>query len=803
MSARDSPCPPPPPPPSILKTDAYEAVSPSTLLGIDQVASPRSAPKTVSIAPHAEHVSPLVLGNQKEVEDLDLDADKSSRRPKVKGPNSRRLSGRPGHNASTSSLASLTENGSVRDFPEDDGSSQHHLFSGGLVGQVTAWIRAEKAKKAARKAKRRAKEVEDAIESSERRGSQSSDESVDLIRLEQILKESFPSERPSSKRSSTGPRRRPSVRNLHRASTAGASSDTEYFDGDILVPSAEAWLDNSKILGYAGGAATVSTDELTRTETSTTREAWAAFKFEIVRLSHTLRLKGWRRVPMEMSSEIDVERLSGALTNAVYVVSPPANIPSRPSTSDGGEKRSTPRPPPKLLLRIYGPQVEHLIDREAELQILRRLARKKIGPRLLGTFSNGRFEEFFHARTLTPADLRNPDTGRQIAKRMRELHEGIELLEKERNDGAFVWRNWDNWVQRVEEVVSWCDKSDLTSARGHVCGVEWPFFRQTVEKYRAWLEAQYGGVDKIREKLVFAHNDVSICPKETAYVLIRSRLTFLLQTQYGNILRLLPSGESPLLLPANTHKQLIVIDFEYANANTPGLEFANHFTEWCYNYHDPVAPYACNTAAYPTPEEQDRFVRAYVRHRPQFNATTPKLSAQTPTSSSFPFPTIDRNERPSGPTHSINSFMLDARAPPTGHPASSSTSGMSGMSGSVTTEPFATPADQAAEDAEVAQLLKETRLWRLANTAMWIAWGIIQAKVPGMPASFPPAEAATTASPLDAAVDPNTAVEKGLQGQREAIPWMQKVWPPSRILRTGGRIRKKELRTRSLTTWVG
>jgi thiamine kinase-like enzyme len=38
-----------------------------------------------------------------------------------------------------------------------------------------------------------------------------------------------------------------------------------------------------------------------------------------------------------------------------------------------------------------------------------------------------------------------------------------------------------------------------------------------------------------------------------------------------------PSGESPLLLPANEHKQLVVIDFEYSNANVPGLEFANHF----------------------------------------------------------------------------------------------------------------------------------------------------------------------------------------------------------------------------------
>lgn len=45
---------------------------------------------------------------------------------------------------------------------------------------------------------------------------------------------------------------------------------------------------------------------------------------------------------------------------------------------------------------------------------------------------------------------------------------------------------------------------------------------------------------------------------------------------------MVPEGESPLLLPANKHKQLVVIDFEYANANLPGLEFANHFVSLSY-----------------------------------------------------------------------------------------------------------------------------------------------------------------------------------------------------------------------------
>jgi choline kinase len=166
--------------------------------------------------------------------------------------------------------------------------------------------------------------------------------------------------------------------------------------------------------------------------------------------------------------------------------------------------------------------VEHLIDREAELQILRRLGRKRIGPRMLGTFKNGRFEEFFHATTLTPKDLRIPDTSKQIAKRMRELHEGIDLLKAERQAGPFVWQNWDKWLNRVEQTVNWLDQQILEGKQGSikspadkwrknglVCGVEWPLFRAMIEKYRNWLDDQYGGNEKVKQRLVFAHNDVS------------------------------------------------------------------------------------------------------------------------------------------------------------------------------------------------------------------------------------------------------------------------------------------------------
>lgn len=39
---------------------------------------------------------------------------------------------------------------------------------------------------------------------------------------------------------------------------------------------------------------------------------------------------------------------------------------------------------------------------------------------------------------------------------------------------------------------------------------------------------------------------------------------------------------------------------------------------------------------------------------------------------------------------------------------------------------------EEAVEKEVQRLMRETRLWRVANSAQWVAWGVVQAKVGGM-----------------------------------------------------------------------
>ncbi|KAL6866807.1 choline kinase [Trichoderma novae-zelandiae] len=599
-----------------------------------------------------------------------------------------------------------------------------------ILAQVGEWLERERKKVAARKLKpRRHKSKSPPSEQTQAAGSaatpaqshsprersdstssQSSDISFDG--LEHILRSSMASigltSLPKySPRVGPKPRRPASRTSLHR----GASSDTDYVDGDAIVPSCDAWLDNSKTMSYTGGAS-ISTEDVSTlaVKVEKEREAWTIFKNEILRIAHTLRLKGWRRIPLGSGESLSVERLSGALTNAVYVVTPPADM----AQLDGK------KPPAKVLLRVYGPQVEHLIDRENELQVLQRLARKKIGPRLLGTFKNGRFEQFFNAQTLTPMDLREPETSRQIAKRMRELHDGIDVLLHERDNGPGVWRNWDQWLDNVGRITSFLDrelektpedarKNSLVHAwraNGYVCGVPWEQFKAMVDKYRAHLANCYKDRRSIRDRLVFAHND----------------------TQYGNILRIRPDDEkSPLLQPANKHKQLVVIDFEYAAPNTAGLEFANHFTEWMYNYHDPLAPYACNPDRYPSLEQQKRFIKAYVEHRPR-SAQSNSTPRMTPVDSQAPSGSATPSLQPTASSSSIVDFMLDARYP-------------GGDWNAVE------KAREEQVDQQVRELIEEARLWQPANSAQWIAWGIVQAKVPGLDGA--PAEEGLGADEFD------------------------------------------------------
>lgn len=335
------------------------------------------------------------------------------------------------------------------------------------------------------------------------------------------------------------------------------------------------------------------------------------FKQDVLKLIHDLRIPKWRAVdPVTMGKDIVISRISGALTNAVYGVEPPpylrelikaahtANVIGGVDQLTGAYHNPFKRTyhykvPQKILLRVYGPQSSELIDRDTELAVLARLQLRRIGPNLLGTFTNGRFEQFLHSRPLTKEELRDPDVSVQIAKRMRELHDGIALLPDERGNGPSVWRNLTSWrAPALERLTALSAKEENAVTR--VLGVDsLDKFYDALETYKAWLYERQNLTDAtVKNQLVFAHND----------------------TQYGNLLRLLPLPGSPLLRPQNEHKQIVVIDFEYSGANVRGFDIANQFCEWMADYHHPTQPHLTHIEKFPTRAEQLNLIHGYVEH---------------------------------------------------------------------------------------------------------------------------------------------------------------------------------------------
>ncbi len=211
---------------------------------------------------------------------------------------------------STATLSSFT--GDDRpDFSGRVSSYRHprqHRHSNDVIFQVTEWLQHEKAKRAARKAEMqdghsRLTSAVDATKSLLGRGrgegyirqkgrqwhvrspSDRSDSSLALEELEDIIAKGMnfdgdevitpKEERRGSYFSRRGSTRR---RTLRKNSTV-ASSDTDYQDGDALVPSAEVVLDNSKTLGYSGGIVESQTDLLNPSKRSMReKEAWVNFK---------------------------------------------------------------------------------------------------------------------------------------------------------------------------------------------------------------------------------------------------------------------------------------------------------------------------------------------------------------------------------------------------------------------------------------------------------------------------------------------------------------------------------------------
>uniref|UniRef100_V5EZE0 Choline kinase n=1 Tax=Kalmanozyma brasiliensis (strain GHG001) TaxID=1365824 RepID=V5EZE0_KALBG len=198
------------------------------------------------------------------------------------------------------------------------------------------------------------------------------------------------------------------------------------------------------------------------------------FRAKVLELfSQQLRLFGWTEETVDASvspldpSQVKLKRISGALTNAVFFASY-----QPPDTA-----RSIAALPPTVLLRVYGASSEALLSRRAELLILHTLSSLyEIGPHILGTFANGRVEEFYDCDPINKDGMRDFGDreaymlpagslvvkGREgrahwVARRMNELHSvPLEVMQTVLEQGNLRGPSQKGFGRGIENHIMAC-----------------------------------------------------------------------------------------------------------------------------------------------------------------------------------------------------------------------------------------------------------------------------------------------------------------------------------------------------------
>lgn len=188
--------------------------------------------------------------------------------------------------------------------------------------------------------------------------------------------------------------------------------------------------------------------------------------------------------------------------------------------------------PAAVLYRDLDDKDNAILDADAEREVFLLLGEHDIAARCLGYGPTYRIEEFHEGRTLTRADLSNPEVVKGIAGQLHRFHRLPTDILPDRSFFELLHEKWGRLGREVlidqrhmfpDDEQSMCD--DLLAMLGD----------ETATMVRACLP---------KSDLAFCHND----------------------TYHGNVM-LNPGGG------------VVLIDFEFSCLNHPAFDFANLFAE--------------------------------------------------------------------------------------------------------------------------------------------------------------------------------------------------------------------------------
>ncbi|XP_049883756.1 uncharacterized protein LOC126379153 isoform X2 [Pectinophora gossypiella] len=371
----------------------------------------------------------------------------------------------------------------------------------------------------------------------------------------------------------------------------------------------------------------------------------------------------WKVVEPE---DLQFRRISGGLSNFIYVIGLPADLTPLYARLDSqedvddetkairqlGEGLDEPK---QVLLRIYG-QVhgERAMDAiVTESVIFTLLSERRLGPKLFGVFSGGRIEEFIPARALLTRELADPALSMKIAEKMAAIHSMEIPLSKE---PTFIWKTMAKWLKTVK------DECFNNGVKGKNEAEEKAIKRLREINYDheiEWLKKYLATIDS---PVVFCHNDLqegnillledipqptqdefepttfiqkydvpgdsdgvekepSITSTENLDLVGEaSRAAFLTTTETTHAARAsfmdanFEEGNTSDTILSHIsdsgEPKIFLIDFEYCAYNFRAFDIANHFQEWAYDYTNTEHPFFYeNHDHWPTLEQKPRALR--------------------------------------------------------------------------------------------------------------------------------------------------------------------------------------------------
>jgi len=185
------------------------------------------------------------------------------------------------------------------------------------------------------------------------------------------------------------------------------------------------------------------------------------------------------------------KRLGGGTTNRVWLV----------TADDDDDDDDEAQQHEAVVVRVYGSDTSHLIDREREIAVAEALARVGRVPRVVGRFQGGIVTAFAQGRTLCPQDIALPHFSAMVAAEMARWH-AVDCHALQLGPPTVqLWRLLASWVSACQEQEHYHQQQQ--QRRQHFCD-----FAEILRE-AAFLEGAlpHGSVSGRVPNVAMCHND--------------------------------------------------------------------------------------------------------------------------------------------------------------------------------------------------------------------------------------------------------------------------------------------------------